>query len=205
MPSNRDTGSSNDDGTPMTRWERLKYSMVRPDESDASDARPATDERSAEELQYEIRYADDRERAVGLIAGPIAALISFIVTNADISRNSQPTTAAKNFVAASTYHWVLLIFLALSLIILASAWWRKRMAMAIALALYGVGLFQLGWLGFAVPFVLAGAWYLVRAFRLQQAFKKAEAEEAGPTRANARTSNGSKPRARANRRYTPPT
>ena len=203
MHSNRDTGSSSHDGTPMTWWERLKYSMVRPD--DDSDARPAADERSADELQYDIRYADDRERAVGLIAGPIAALISFIVINADISRNSQPTTAAKNYVAASTYHWVLLVFLALSLVILASAWWRKRMAMAIALALYGVGLFQLGWLGFAVPFVLAGAWYLVRAFRLQQAFKKAEAEEAGPTRANARNSNGSKPRARANRRYTPPT
>ena len=107
--------------------------------------------------------------------------------------------------AASTYHWVLLVFLALSLIILLSAWWRKRMAMAITLALFGVGLFQLGWLGFAVPFVLAGAWYLVRAFRLQQAFKKAESEEAGPTRSNARTRNGSKPRTRANRRYTPPT
>lgn len=204
MPANRETGNSGDDGAPMTRWERLKYAMVKPD--DDADTRPAaSDERSAEELQYDIRYADDRERAVGLIAGPIAALISFIVVNADISRNSQPTTAPKNFVAASTYHWVLLVFLALSLIILVSAWWRKRMAMAIALALFGVGLFQLGWLGFAVPFVLAGAWYLVRAFRLQQAFKKAESEEAGPTRSNARTSNGSKPRTRANRRYTPPT
>ena len=205
MPANRGTGSSGDDGVPMTRWERLKYAMVKPD--DAHDARPATDERSAEELQFAIHYADDRERAVGLIAGPIAALISFIVVNADISRNSQPppTTAPKNFVPASTYHWVLLVFLALSLIILVSAWWRKRMAMAIALALYGVGLFQLGWLGFAVPFVLAGAWYLVRAFRLQQAVKKAEAAEAGPARSNGHAASGSKPRARANRRYTPPT
>jgi hypothetical protein len=203
MPANRDTGNSGDDGTPMTRWERLKYAMVKPD--DSSDARPATDERSAEELQYAIRYADDRERAVGLIAGPISALISFIVIGSMISRNSQPTTAAKNFVPASTYHWVLLVFLALAAVILVSAWWRKRMAMAISLALYGVGLFQLGWLGFAVPFVLAGAWYLVRAFRLQQAFKKAEAEEGGTIRSTPRTSNGSKPRARANRRYTPPT
>ena len=203
MPANRDTGKSDDDGVPMTRWERLKYAMVKPDDSDH--AEPAPDERSAEELQYAIRYADDRERAVGLIAGPISALISFIVIGSMINRNSQPTTAPKNFVPASTYHWVLLVFLALAVVILVSAWWRKRMAMAIALALYGVGLFQLGWLGFAVPFVLAGAWYLVRAFRLQQAFKKAEAEEGGGTRSSARTSNGSKPRARANRRYTPPT
>jgi hypothetical protein len=203
MPANRETGSSGDDGAPMTRWERLKYAMVKPD--DADDARPAADERSADELRYDIRYADDRERAVGLIAGPISALISFIVIGSLINRNSQPTTAAKNFVPASTYHWVLLVFLALAVVILVSAWWRKRMAMAIALALYGVGLFQLGWLGFAVPFVLAGAWYLVRAFRLQQAFKKAEAEEGGSTSSPVRPSNGAKPRARANRRYTPPT
>jgi hypothetical protein len=204
MPANRDTGNSGDDGAPMTRWERLKYAMVKPD--DDSDSRPAaSDERSAEELQYAIRYADDRERAVGLIAGPVSALISFIVIGSMINRNSQPTTAAKNFVPASTYHWVLLVFLALAVVILVSAWWRKRMAMAISLALYGVGLFQLGWLGFAVPFVLAGAWYLVRAFRLQQTFTKAEAEESGTARSTARSNGGSKPRARANRRYTPPT
>jgi hypothetical protein len=200
MPANRDTGSSGDDGVPMTRWERLKYAMVKPDDSVARPA--AADERSAEDIQYAIRYADDRERAVGLIAGPISALISFIVIGSMINRNSQPTTTAKNFVPASTYHWVLLVFLALAVVILVSAWWRKRMAMAISLALYGVGLFQLGWLGFAVPFVLAGAWYLVRAFRLQQAFKKAEVEEGVKTHSTTRTS---KPRARANRRYTPPT
>jgi hypothetical protein len=184
----------------MTRWERLKFAMVRPDDSDE---RPAVDDRSAEELQYDIRYADDRERAVGLIAGPVSALISFIVIGSLINRNSQPTTAAKNFVPASTYHWVLLVFLALAVVILASAWWRKRMVMAISLALYGVGLFQLGWLGFAVPFVLAGAWYLVRAYRLQQALKRAEAAEGGAP-PNARTSNGTS-QAKANRRYTPPT
>jgi hypothetical protein len=178
--------------------------MVKPDDDDDTRA-SASDERSAEELKEAIRYADDRERAVGLIAGPVSALISFIVIGSMINRNSQPTTLAKNFVPASTYHWVLLVFLALAAVILASAWWRKRMALAISLALYGVGLFQLGWLGFAVPFVLAGAWYLVRAFRLQQAFKKAEAEEGGPAPSAARSGNGSRPRARANRRYTPPT
>lgn len=204
MPANRYSGSSGDDGTPMTRWERLKYAMVKPDDGDTRTT-STSDDRSAEELKGAIRYADDRERAVGLIAGPISALISFIVIGALISRNSAATTAPKHFVPASTYHWVLLVFLALAAVMLASAWWRKRMALAISLALYGVGLFQLGWLGFAVPFVLAGAWYLVRAYRLQQALKKAEAEEGGPTRSTAGTASGSRPRARANRRYTPPT
>ena len=185
----------------MTWWERLKYAMVKPDDSEPKSV--ATDDRSAAELDATIKTADDRERAVGLIAAPISALVSFLVIGADISKNSSVTTAPKNFVPASTYHWVLLVFIGLAAIMLASAWWRKRMVLAITLALYGVGLFQLGWLGFAVPFVLAGAWYLVRAFRLQQAFKKAEAEEGGPARPAARATNG--PRPRANRRYTPPT
>lgn len=185
----------------MTWWERLKYSMVRPDDDGPAPA--ATDDRSAAELDATIKRADDRERAVGLIAAPISALISFIVIGSDINKNSSATTAPKDFVPASTYHWVLLVFLGLAVIMMVSAWLRKRMILAIVLALYGVGLFQLGWLGFAVPFVLAGAWYLVRAFRLQQAFKKAETDEGGPARSAARATNGSRPR--ANRRYTPPT
>ena len=204
MPANPVSGSSGDDGAPMTRWERLKYAMVKPDDGDSRNA-STPDDRSAEELQATIRVADDRERAVGLIAAPVSALISFIVIGADISRNSATTTAPKNFVAASTYHWVLLVFLGLAVVMLVSAWLRKRLILALSLALYGVGLFQLGWLGFAVPFVLAGAWYLVRAYRLQQAFKKAEAEEGGSTRSTARAGNGSRPKAKASRRYTPPT
>jgi hypothetical protein len=80
---------------------------------------------------------------------------------------------------------------------------RKRMLLAIALALYGVGLFQLGWLGFAVPFVLAGAWYLVRGFRLQTALKRAEPDAGRSTRTALRAGNGARPR--PNKRYTPPT
>jgi hypothetical protein len=181
----------------MTWWERVKFALVRPPDDDTRQTK--TDERSAEEIEATIRTADDRERAVGLIAAPVSAALAFLVIGADINRNSSPTTLPKNFVPASTYHWVLLVFLALSLVMLASAWFRKRMILAIALALYGVGLFQLGWLGFAVPFVLAGAWYLVRAFRLQQALKNAEGE-APPRRASS-----SAGRPRPNKRYTPPT
>ena len=32
MPANRETGNSGDDGAAMTRWERLKYAMVKPDD-----------------------------------------------------------------------------------------------------------------------------------------------------------------------------
>jgi hypothetical protein len=185
----------------MTRWERIKYAMVRPDD-DADAGSPGADDRSADELSAHIRRADDRERAVGLIAAPVSALIAFLVTGALISRNSQPTTLPKNYVSASTYHWVLLVLLVLAAAMLAAAWFRKRMVLAIALALFGVGMFQLGYLGFAVPFVLAGAWYLVRAFRLQQALKRTEGD---PSRATAKPLPNGSARPRPSKRYTPPT
>ena len=50
--------------------------------------------------------------------------------------------------------------------------------MGIALCLYGLAVFNLHYWGFGVPFLMAGAWYLVRAYRLQQELKRAEA--AGP-------------------------
>jgi hypothetical protein len=79
---------------------------------------------------------------------------------------------------------------------------RKRLFLAISMALYGVALFQLGWLGFAVPFVLAGAWYLVRSYRLQQELRRAEPEDVRPTRA--RSGAGADVRPRPSKRYTPP-
>ena len=201
MPSNPAADTPGGSGVPtFTWWERLKYAMVRPADVER-EVKP--DERSTEELEATISRADDRERAVGLIAAPVAALLGFLVIGAMISRNSSATTLPKNFVPASTYHWVLLVFLALAVVMLVGAWFRKRIVLAVALALYGVGLFQLGWLGFAVPFVLAGAWYLVRGFRLQTALKRAEGDRPAPPRPTSRMTNGVRPR--PNKRYTPPT
>jgi hypothetical protein len=185
----------------MTRWERLKYAMVRPDDEEPSPS-SAADDRPADEVRAVIRRADDRERAVGLIAAPVSAAISFIVTTALIDRNS--VAGAKHYTPASTYHELLLVLLALGVLMLVTAMLRKRLFLAISMALYGIALFQLGWLGFAVPFVLAGAWYLVRSYRLQQELRRAEADDAGPVRSSARTgvANGARPR--QSKRYTPP-
>jgi hypothetical protein len=184
----------------MTRWERLKYSMVRPDDDETSHTAPAGD-RSAEEVQAVIRRADDKERAVGLIAAPVSAAISFIVITALIDRNS--VVGARHYTPASTYHELLLVLLGLGVLMLVTALLRKRLFLAISMALYGVALFQLGWLGFAVPFVLAGAWYLVRSYRLQQELRRAEPEAVRPARVSRSTP--SAVRTRPNKRYTPPT
>jgi hypothetical protein len=180
----------------MTRWERLKYSVVQPDDDPSDKA----SDRSAEEVRAVIARADDRERVVGLIAGPVSAAISFIVITALIDRNS--VAGAKHFTPASTYHELLLVLLGLGVLILVTALMRKRLFLAISMALYGIALFQLGWLGFAVPFVLGGAWYLVRSYRLQQELRRAEPAEVRPTRAKSGVTSAVRPR--PSKRYTPP-
>ena len=74
---------------------------------------------------------------------------------------------------------------------------RKRLFQGITLALFGLAIFQLHYtyFGFAAPFLLAGAWYLMRAYRLQQELKRAEA--AGPRAPRPKPSpgsNGARPR-----------
>jgi hypothetical protein len=203
MPSSRDTRSTGGGDAPqLTRWQRLRYTMVRPDD-DRPDSAP-TEDRPAEEVRAVIKRADDKERAVGLIAAPVSAAISFIVITALIDRNS--VAGAKHYTPASTYHELLIVLLALGVLILVTAFLRKRLFLAITLALYGIALFQLGWLGFAVPFVLAGAWYLVRSYRLQQELKRAESADGSVVRSKGNSANGSRsgPRPRQNKRYTPP-
>jgi hypothetical protein len=185
----------------MTRWERLKYTFVEPDTDGGREA--PVDERSADELQEALRRADDRERAVGLIAAPVAAVISFGIITALVDRDHTP--GAKVVASVSTLHELLLVLLGLSVLMLVTALWRKRLFLGIVLAIYGVSLFQLGWLGFAVPFVLAGAWYIVRQFRMQSALRRATEADAGPSsrRTAAKPANGARPR--PSKRYTPPT
>jgi hypothetical protein len=171
--------------------------MVRPDD-DPGDTGPAKD-RSADEIESDVRRADDKERAIGLIAAPVAALISFLIIGADI--NHDPAVGTKNYVNPSLYHELLVVLLVLSALMMVTALWRKRMFLGISLALYGLAVFNLHYWGFGVPFLLAGGWYLVRAYRLGQELKKAEA---GSPRVRPKTTtNGARPR--SNKRYTPPT
>jgi hypothetical protein len=192
MPANRDTGNSGDDGAPMTRWERLKYAMVKPDDQ-PDDAGPPRD-RSVEEIQVDIAVANDKERAVGLIAAPIAALVGIIISSASIDY------ARSHHQSVSVYDELTYVLLGLSVLTLAMAWWRKRLFLGITLALYGLAVFNLHYWGFGFPFLMVGSWYLVRAYRLQQELKRATAAEA--PRPRTRT-NGARPR--SSKRYTPPT
>ena len=67
----------------MTFWERLKYSMVRPDDDPKEKEVPEI--RPVDEIQADIARSNDKERAIGLVAAPVAAFIGLIISNASVN------------------------------------------------------------------------------------------------------------------------
>ena len=63
MAKSDDTEQSGDGEPRMNWWQRLRYTIVAPD--DSADER-AADDRTVEELEEAIRRSDDKERAIGL-------------------------------------------------------------------------------------------------------------------------------------------
>jgi hypothetical protein len=194
-PAADDPGA--DDAPGMTRWERLKYSMVRPDD----DPKDAKDQeiRSVDEIEAEINRSNDKERVIGLIAAPVAAIVGLIISSASVNY------ARSHNQSVGVYEKLTYVLLGLAVLILLTSWLRKRLFQGITLALFGLAIFQLHYtyVGFAAPFILFGAWYLIRAYRLQQELKRAEA--AGPAAPRSKASpSAAAPRPRRNKRYTPP-
>ncbi len=198
MPTTQKTSIPGADEVPrLTAWQRVRYVMVRPDDEASADEPQG--ERSAQEIRENIGWANDKERAIGLIAAPVAAALSFLIIGTLL--HNDPAIGTKNYVSPSLYHTLQFVLLGLSVLILGSALWRKRMFIGITMALYGLAVFNLHYWGFGVPYLLAGAWYLVRAYRLQQELKRVEGSGV-PSRSAARPSSGARPR--QNKRYTPP-
>ncbi|HEY5385638.1 MAG TPA: hypothetical protein VIJ56_10410 [Acidimicrobiales bacterium] len=199
MPSSPVAGDSGGDDAPrMTFWQRVKYSMVRPDD-DPKEVKEV-EIRPADEIEADIRRSNDKERAIGLVAAPVAAFIGLLIGNASVNY------AKTHNLSTSVYDKLTYVLLGLAVLVLLSSWLRKRMFQGITLALYGLAIFQLHYtyFGFAAPFLLAGAWYLIRAWRLQQELKKAEAAGPQAPRPKGATTNAAAPRPRRNKRYTPP-
>ena len=158
-----------------------------------ADSRPAPEvegPETVEELEEAVAKADDKERLIGLAAAPLAGLAAILVVGSLGSKAGKPTSSVDTTLALTLF--------GLAFVILASAWFRKRLYLGIACALYGLSVFNLHYWGFGVPFLLIGSWYLVRAYRLGQKLKLAKAED-GPT-----GTGGPARRAQPNKRYTPP-
>jgi hypothetical protein len=195
-----------DDPVPARRpalRERLSTTFLKPAPEHTSDV---IEVGSPDELRSAVKSLDDKERLIGLIAAPWAAGIGVIVGTTLIDRDPAAYLAsgAANplHVSITLYHEVLGVLVVLSIAMLAMALLRKRLFLGIVLALYGLTIFNLHYWGFGVPFLLCGAWYLVRASRLQRRLKEATGES---TRGGRDVSRGSPRPARpaSNKRYTP--
>jgi hypothetical protein len=193
----------NPDGESLTV--RLKDVMLKPMvESETRPDRPApgADLTDVDEIQAAIDRADDTERLVGLVLAPVAALIGLIVTGSLISNDPKALLAngAVNIkhVNPSLYLEIGGVAFVLALLMLALAWWRKRLFLGIVMALYGLTIFNLKFWGFGIPYLLAASWYLVRHYRLTQKLKLASADGGGAR--PGRPGPGG-----PNKRYTPPT
>jgi hypothetical protein len=184
---------------PGSLWERLRDAMVKP--TGQADGGPqivgGEYPTTVPELEAAIKRADDRERLIGLIAAPIAAALGFLISASLVANDPKALLSTgqinKLHVNPSLYVELGAVSVALALVMLAMAWFRKRLYLAITMALFGLSLFNLHFWGFGVPYIFAGAWLLVRSYRLQQRLREARASAPAPARGA------------TNKRYTPPT
>ncbi len=206
-----------DDGSspPMSGWARFTGSIsnfMMKSPADVVSGDGASDKAAAKagpetipEIEAAIKRADDKERLIGLLAAPVAAAITLLVVSALVAHD--PAALYSNgqidklHVSTSLYVELGAVAMALALTMLVAAWLRKRLVIGIAMALYGLSIFNLHYWGFGLPFILGGAWYLVRAYRLSEKLKFAKA---GGTTGAAAGSGQTGPRPQPSKRYTPP-
>lgn len=196
MPDIRQPGDS---GRRPSIWDRFLGRILKPGTPTTPSA--GREGLPVDELESLVRTADDKERAIGLLAAPVAALIGILIAD-DLLRHDPPALLAdglpnKLHVNPSLYHELTIVLLVLAVVILAGAWFRKRFVLGAATALEGLTIFNLRYWGFGVPFVMVGAWYLVRAYRFQRDLKAAKQ---GETPSGGQGASRPSP----NKRYTPP-
>jgi hypothetical protein len=181
---------------------RLQNAMLKP--ADPDKAPTPREPETAEELQAAVKSLTDKERLLGLLAAPFAAAIGLLIGGALISND--PKLPSKLHVSVSLYQEAMAALVVLAVVMLASAYFRKRLYLAIVLALYGLTVFNLHYWGFGVPYLMAGSWMLVRTYRLQKSLRQATGDTSryGPN-TSGRTTPYPSSRPRPNRRYTPPT
>lgn len=208
MPSDPD---ALDDPAPSDggRWSRLagsvRHLVLKPTvaaENATGKSTTFTDQlTTVEELEGAVKRANDKERLIGLLAAPVAAAIGLLITANRVANNPKALLANgqpnPRHVSLSLNLDLCLVAMVLALVMLGSAWFRKRLLLGFAAALYGLDLFNLRYWGFGVPYIMVGSWYLVRAYRLSEKLKRVKAGD----------SSGYRPATAApppSKRYTPP-
>jgi hypothetical protein len=173
VPRNQDTATARA-SAPDERG-RLSRFLTKPPPPGSAPA-PAR-ARTAAELKDDYLYANDKERVIGLIMAPVAAAIAFALVGHQLANNPAQyllSGAVNPRYTPTTLSYELLgMLLALSVGMLALAFFRRRLYLGMVFALYGIGVFNLHWWGFGFPFVMIGAWYLVTSYRATKALKEA--------------------------------
>jgi hypothetical protein len=196
---------------PLTQ--RFREAVVKPvDPATAAKSKDRERPPTVEELRAEVKAIDDKERVVGLIAAPLAAVITIVVIAnliADVpAARLKDGALIPRHVSVGIYHELAVVLVVLTVLMLVMTMLRKRMIIGIAMALFGLAVFDLhGW-GFGIPYILGGSWFLVRAYRAQRDL--GEATGTRPSRSSARRAQGrgrgavDQSRPTPNKRYTPP-
>ncbi len=189
--------------------ERLRNLVLKPAGDPVSSPPSSVPLAGIEELEAQVRSANDKERFIGLVAAPLAAAIGILVISALI--DNDPPARLKNgqintlHVSLSLYHDLGGVILLLSVLMLVTAMWRNRLYLGIVTALYGLAVFNLHYWGFGVPFIMFAAWLLVRAYRLQRDLREATEASLGAAASRPGSRAASKrPPPKPNKRYTPP-
>jgi hypothetical protein len=201
MPPDHDfADSGGDPPSKPSLWLRFQTAIVKPDDPDSPKGRTAEPEQSVEELEAAVARADDKERNIGFIAAPIGAVVALLIS-ANLINHAKSLGES-----TSVYQTLTFVLLGMTVLILVTSWLRKRLFMGILLAMFGLGIFNLRFWGFGIPFLMAGAWLLVRAYRLQKKLRLAgggSKSAYGPPNSRLPSAGGVLPR--PNKRYTPPT
>jgi hypothetical protein len=212
------------DGAKAPLSTRLRDAVVKPVDPDAAKKAKAPDAPlTVPELEDAVAFANDKERLTVLLLAPVAAAIGLLVIADRISNNPPAILKGKInplHVSIGLLHELEVVLLVLAFLMLLTAFYRKRLFLGIVMALYGLAVFNLHYWGFGGPFILVGALFLIRSYRLQRDLKEATGEGPGrsrpPSRGTGRGGGGApggvigatgweaaKPR--PNRRYSRPT
>jgi hypothetical protein len=150
---------------PDSIGDRLKAAFLKPAPvaSPYKKPKPANRRQTIEQLKAQAKSADDKERLVGLLTAPAAAAIGLVISGAMIADHPHQ----------GVYYSVLVVLVLLSVLMLTLAMFRQRLFLGVVMALYGLTVFNLRFWGFGFPFVLVGAWLLVRSYRFQRDLRDA--------------------------------
>lgn len=173
---------------PRTGWERLSETFLRPAQPPVRRAEPQKIDYASmtdEEKRARITQIDPVERKVGLVAAALAAVfalvytVPYMVSRISVATTVKPvhktcthgytyvasTNTCNTVYPASHYTFPLVLWLLFAVAIYVTVRIGRRAPMAFAVVLTGLAF---GTVIIMLPYVVAGGWLLLRAYRTQK-------------------------------------